>query len=93
VTDEYALLMALVEHAESGETAYELSVDVEHVEQTDDIYRTCCAVYVDGEQAFLIDMKELSTWLISPSRLRPFGNVYIRNRHRKDFRLEDEPMK
>lgn len=92
MTDEYALLIAFVEHAESGAADYILALDVEHIEEKHGVYRTCCAVYIDCNPVFLVDLKELSTCLISPSRLKPFGDNYLRQKHRKEFRLEDEPM-
>ncbi len=92
ISDEYALLIAFVTHAESGDVGYTLALDVEHIEKSNGVYRTCCAVYIDETQVFLVDMKDLGKHLISPSRLKPFGDNYLRQKHRKEFRLEDEPM-
>lgn len=92
MTDEYALLIAFVEHAETSAADYTLALDVEHIEESNGVYRTCCAVYIDENLVFLVDMKDLGTYQISPSRLKPFGDNYLRHKYRKVFRLEDEPM-
>jgi len=94
VTDEYALLIAFVEHVESGEADYELSLDTEHFASpngTNFVYHDY-GVYIDEEFKFAISKQEMSCHLISPSRLKPFEDNFMRQKHRKEFRLEDEPM-
>lgn len=90
MTDEYALLIAFVEHAESGAADYELGLDQHHYDRASEL--SGCAVYLDGELKFVVPHQDISSCLISPYRLKTFEMNHFRRENRKTCRLEDEPM-